>query len=234
MKILITGDSHTGALNRGWNKINGPDEKGSLDIKIQPLGTGAHLNTKFFEEKNGAAIITNEAYKKNFVEFPLRRGEYIYGFSAPFHTIRVLRDIDWISNAPVHVVQNEAPITSSLLKQIFYNDQKYLLSFFDLLLKKQERLFVIEAPLLFRHNPIFRKGREDVLLYIDREYRSYIRTELENRNIHVIRVPDLCFDAQGYMRERYRHPSAQDPHHGNAEFGEIMMKEVMNYLVSAR
>ena len=230
-KVLITGDSHVGPLNRGIQKLAEqnavPD---TLDITIRPLGAGALMKTPFFVEEDGVARMLPAEYKTNMLRLPTQ-GEYtVYGFSGNFHTTRILRDVNWSNIAPIAVAKDEQPVSTAFLNELFHEDQKYMLALLDVMLKSQVTVFVVEAPRAFRHQRIFERARKEVLFYIDQEYRKYIRRELEKRGIQVIAVPPGCLDEEGFMLDCYRHPDERDQHHGNAEFGEVMMREVTAFL----
>lgn len=235
MKVLITGDSHTGALKSGQNiLINKGDWPKQIDLTIQPFGNGKFFSTLFFFDKGDYAKICNPEYQKRFERFPpidLENSDVIYGLSGPLHTLRVLRHRAWSEFVPAPFTTNESPVSNALLNQIIQDDCQYLLKFIDIILRTQKKLFVIEAPRPFKHNNSLKVIRPEVFSYVDSYYRDFIRRELKLRNIPIISVNPDCYDESGFMLECYRSPKEDDMHHGNAEFGELMMKKILDFLI---
>lgn len=227
-KILIFGDSHVAALKAGLDNI---EAKGLIPkhirISVRPLGVGGFLSTRFFEEKNGEIFFLNEQYRNNISKLPVDEETTLYGFSGNLHTTRVLRNIDWLNYAPFPLRLEEAPISSALLIKIFEDDQKYLLDFVDSLSRTGKKMFVVEAPHPFRHHRFFSAVRNEVISYIDTQYRLYVKKELNKRNIPFLLIPSECLDHEGFMLDRYRHTKKPDGHHANDEYGTIMMYKIL-------
>lgn len=235
MKVLITGDSHTGALKSGQNllvsKGEWPEE---IDLTISFFGNAKFFPTPFFVDKGDYAEICNVEYRKQYARFPPPKwGEcdVVYGFSGPLHTLRVSRSQAWSKFVPASLVVNEAPISNALLHRAILDDCRYLLGFIDIILRTSKKLFVIEPPRPFKHHRTLKLIRPDVFSYVDRYYRDFIKQELSARNVPIIEVSPECYDEEGFMLDCYRHLNEKDMHHGNAEFGELMMKKVLDFLL---
>jgi hypothetical protein len=232
MKVLITGESHTAALYWGQKQIEKENNWApSVDIIIRPLGGGHILPTQFFIDRGDHAEITVPQYRRQFRRLPLDDGENantMYGLCAPLHTARVWRHHDWRLFAPVGVRQQEAPISSGMLRRVILDDQKYVLELIDVFVRTGKRVFAIEAPHPFRHHHALKTVRRDLILYVNRTYREIIRSELANRSVPIVSVPAQCLDGVGFMREEYGRKD--DSQHGNAKFGRLMMKEISAFL----
>jgi hypothetical protein len=237
MKVLITGDSHLGALKGGLGllKQNGEWPQ-QIDLNIRPLGIATFANTPFFIDKGSYAEIYHPEYRKNFKRFPpwhLKNSDVIFGFSGPLHTARIRWQPDWSKFVPTQLVINEAPVSNALLEHLIYDDCRYLLAFIDIILRTNKRLFVIEAPRPFEHALNSKKTRPDVFIFIDNYYRDFMRRELMLRNVPVVSVSPDCYDSKiGFMFEHYRHPDPKDLYHANAQYGEIMMENVLKLLLN--
>lgn len=227
-KILIFGDSHVAALKAGLDNIEatGLIPK-HIRISVQPLGIGGFLSTRFFEEKNGEIFFINEQYRNNILKLPVDEETTLYGFSGNLHTTRVLRNIDWLNNAPLPLRLEETPISSALLLKIFEDDQRYLLDFVDSMSRIGQKIFIIEAPHPFKYHRFFSTVRKEIIIYIDTQYRLYIKQELTKRNIPFLLIPPECLDHEGFMLDRYKHPKKPDGHHANDEYGITMMHKIL-------
>ena len=235
MKVLITGDSHTAALKGGQNLLI---SKGmwpqQVDLTIRPLGNGKFFTTPFFTDKGDYAEICNPEYRKQFIRFPpaeMESSDVIYGLSGLFHTGGLRRHQTWTEFSPFHIANQEYPVSNALLRQVIRDKTQYLLKFVDIILQNQKKLFVIEAPKPFRHTKSVNPIRTEVISYVDHYYRDFVKQELRLRNVPIITVSPECHDEAGFMLERYRSPKENDMHHGNAEFGQLMMKKILKFLI---
>ncbi len=234
MRVLITGDSHTGALLRGKQLLENKNEwPQQVNLTIRPLGRSMINATPFFVDRGDHAEIRNEEYRKRFKRFPpanMEKINVIYGLSGPLHTSRVLRHQAWSEFVPAPFTTNESPVSNALLNQVIQNDCQHLLKFIDIILRIRKKLFVIEAPLPFKHAA--KNIRPEVFTYVDSYYRNFIKQELKLRKVPLIAVDSECYDESGFMLECYRSPKENDMHHGNAEFGELMMKKILKFLLN--
>lgn len=228
---IIFGDSHIVSIYKGFEKLKNK-RRVSCPISIRPLGNGKEFKTDFFKTEGRYVHITSDILNKNIARLPFDEPYDLYGFSGNLHTTRVLRDIDWTKHAPHIIADEEIPVTDSFLRQIFEDDQKYLLQFLDALSSLGVFIFAIEAPMPFRHAEQFTRARSDVLLYIDRMYREFTIRKLSERNIPVVRVPSELIDSEGFMLDIYRHENTRDPHHANSIYGEIMAHKIIQYVDS--
>ena len=232
MSVLIIGDSHAGALQRGKELMEAEGRWPThMNITIRPLGTGSRLRNPFFVDRGDHAEIVNPYYRKLFKRLPVVEEtgtSIVYGICAPLHSGRVIRQPDWSRFAPTAVADREAPVSTAMVRRVVLDDQKYVMGLLDILLRAGKKVFVIESPSLFRHHPVLKKTRPEVVMRVDREYRAIIRQELAKRSIPEVSVPSKCFDANGFMLDSFRRE--KDPHHGNIQFGELMIGEIIKFL----
>jgi len=233
MQVLITGDSHTATLKKGMELlVSKGDWPQQVDLTIRPLGNAKFLPTPFFVDKGNYAEICNPEYNRRFKRFPpqkMVKSDVIYGLSGPLHTARIRRHEAWSEFVPTQFVINETPISNALLDQSIRDDSRYLLEFIDVILRTQKNFFVIEPPRPFKHS--VKSIRADVFNYVDNYYRDFIKQELKHRNVPIIAVDPECYDEAGFMLKSYE--NGNDPHHGNAEFGELMMKKILDFLLNS-
>lgn len=236
MQVLITGDSHTGVLERAKNLLIKKNEwPEQIDLTVKPLGGGYIFSTPFFIDRGDHAEICNPEYREQFDRFPpaeMDNTEVVYGLAGPLHTGRVRRSKAWSKFVPSQFAVNETPVSNALLRQVILDDCQYLLKFIDIILRTRKKIFVIEAPKPFRHDSSLNSTRAEVYSYIDSYYREVISQELSLRKVPIIKVSAECYDEKGFMLERYRNRRKSDMHHGNLEFGELMMKNILDFLLN--
>jgi hypothetical protein len=231
MKVLVTGDSHTGTLRKGQKAFEN-DGVWPHDVKleIRPLGGGHLTREPFFIDRGDYAEITTPEYRRQFDRLPIAETgaeEIVYGISAPLHSVRIWRHPDWQRFAPSSLQQFGPPLSSGLIRRIILDDQKYVLDLIGILQKAGKRVFVIEPPHPFRHHPALRTTPSELVLHLNSLYRETVRHELRAMEVPVVEMPVRLLEA-GFMREDYA--QAGDPHHGNAVYGRIMIEEILTFL----
>lgn len=229
MKVLITGESHIGAIAKGLDLLR---ERGEIppeyDIFIKPLGGGHLLPTPFFVDEGTHARLTEPTYIANFQTLPPKSQQHDwYGFCAPLHTARVYRHEDWKQYSTLAMPPATIPLSASAFRRVVLDDQKYVLQLLDLLLRNKKKVFAIEAPYPFqRHYHVANIGAEK-LLRINSDFRAIMLAELQHRHIPVIRVPAECIGADGFMLDAFHCGTPDDQHHASAEFGAKMMRQII-------
>ncbi len=115
-----------------------------------------------------------------------------------------------------------------MLRRVILDDQQYILDLIDIFVRTKTEVFVIEAPRPFRHHPALKQIRPAVALAVDRAYRAVMRAEFAARSVPVVSAPAATIDDKGFTREEYGRPN--DPHHGNMQFGRLMMLEIDKFV----
>lgn len=232
MDVLIFGDSHTAALHRGQQTIAAdarwPDE---VRLTVRPLG-GGHLATEpFFADRGDHAEVTLPEYRRQFDRLPRAEDPpgTVYGVSALLHPVRLWRGAAWQDHAPADMaLAGAVPVSSGTVRRLALDDQRSMLDLVALLRRLGRRVFAVEAPRPFRHHPALKKTPAAVVMRVDALYRATIRAELDRMGVKVVDVPERCRDPEGFTRPEFG--QAGDPHHGNADYGTIMMGEVLSHL----
>ena len=229
---LVFGDSHTAALRRGQLAIEADGTwPADLRLAVRPLGGGHLATAPFFADRGDHAEVTLPEYRRQFERLP--RGDdppdMVYGVSALLHPVRVWRGPAWQDFAPADMaLPDVAPVSSGTVRRLALDDQRPMLDLVALLRRIGRRVFAIEAPHPFRHHPALRRTPATVVMRVDRLYRATIRAELARLGVPVVDVPARCLDAEGFTLAELGQPG--DPHHGNENYGTIMMGEVLSHL----
>jgi hypothetical protein len=230
MKILVTGDSHTGPLQRGLTLLQRDEPKrlAGHEVLIRPLGGGHLVPFPFFKARGDHLHITQPEYQVRLKRLPLPDVPDVdwYGVSAPLHTARVFRHEDWRD----HVLEGEGgdgiPVSNALLGRLVDDDQRQVMAFMKALAALGLKPFAIEGPRPFRHHPAVAVVGAARVARIDRFYRERMMAWLVSEGFPVVRIPAALVDADGFMIEAMR-KGPDDAHHGNEKFGVHMIEAML-------
>ena len=224
MKIIIVGDSHTGPLNRGLQSLQ--SEQKFQGVKVAPIGAGALMNERFFEEREGFVEITVTDAISSIKRLPYGEEFDWYGVSGPLHVQPIVLDPFFYGNTP-------QPVTNALLKRLVLDRKQHSLAFMAVLKKLGLNVFVVEAPRTFPHHPGLPRDLSRVSRMEER-CRAIIMDRLAEMGIPLIALPPEALDANGMMKAEFRHESESDKHHANAAFGAMMIEKTLESLSGAR
>lgn len=234
MKILVTGDSHVGALNRGLMQLSvaGKTDR-SVEISILPLGGGHLLPTPFFRDAGDHAEIVEPEYRRNMPRLPPVSPQYdAIVLSMPLWPMRLQHVITWQKFALAEHLKGRKTISHLAFKTLVLQDQKYVLELIDLLNRSGVLVAAIAPPRLFRdHSTLKHLPATQALTCFD-TYLQIMRAELEARSVSVIDLPSKCCDAEGFMLQKFRHEDPEDGHHANADFGALMVSGIERWAVA--
>jgi len=236
MKILVTGDSHTGPLQRGLALLqrDAPAKLARHEIVIRPLGGGHLLPFPFFKAREDHLHITQPDYQERLKRLPLPDvpGVDWYGISAPLHTARVFRHEQWRDYALEGEDGDGIPVSDALLARLVDDDQRQVMAFMKALAGLGLRPFAIEGPRPFRHHPAVPVVGAARVARIDAFYRQRMLAWLGAEGFPVVRIPAALVDAEGFMVEAMR-KGPDDAHHGNEKFGARMIEAMLAALAKA-
>lgn len=234
MRVLVTGDSHCGAWRRGRDLLEslGYDFSG-VNIVVSTMCSGRNFRHAFFlDAPQGLRLINCKT-----AEFPPEKlpGPWdAFVLSFPLHSSRWIKSgvkgVGWAHYQPYdwpHRVRGTAPVSDALMVASLSEDQRYICAFLDAGLRHGLPLRVIEPPRAFRKKPHLRSIPEPLVAHLDQFYRRQMRSELAERRIPIIPVPDAMVDAEGFMLERFSHPNPKDQHHGSNAFAALMIHELV-------
>lgn len=224
MKILITGDSHTGALSQGVALARAalPED---IDMVVKPLGGGHILPTAFFRDAGTHALIVDPDYRRNFHRLPpLAIKADLIALSAPLWPMRVMHKLVWPRHGIDEPMPEGQPISRALFRRLVIEDQRQVLALCALLRRVGMPVVAVSPPVMFRDHVTLRHTAPEHVRRLFDGYRAIMLSELAARDIPVLDVPPECLDADGYMHPDYRHENPEDEHHANAAFGALMIK----------
>jgi len=232
MNVLITGGSHVRALSAGFDAVkknSGIPE--NVNCRILPLGSGLSVAGEFFSHQGDHIEITKASFRKNISRLPPDDFPCdAIGLSTALYSRPIwgIQD-DWgkFGIPPWHL--GKAPISSALLRRVIEEDHRHILDLLSCLSNLGVKVFVIEGPRPFRHNPEVRKVGVETVAHIDKRYREITVEKLDSMQIPIIGLPAHTYDSQGFMLDTYRHEKANDGTHGNTVFGTLMFKKVIAF-----
>lgn len=232
MKVLITGGSHVVALNQGFKNLVASGEiPASLDFHVRPLGGGLSIAGEFFRARSDHVEITDPKFRSKFKRLPpLGRSYDVVVLCTALYSRPVWNKADWAVYGVPGLSEGRLLVSDSMLRRAISDDNKHLISFLKHLRTFGIAVCVVEGPRPFRHNIEVARAGIDLVKHIDSIYRSLTVEKFTKDNISVIFVPDSAFDKDGFMLEKYRHKNPKDRTHGSADFGKVMMREIVRFM----
>lgn len=237
-QVMVTGDSHTGALRRGLDLLR---EQGwsapGIEIEVVGMGNGADFTSQFFVDRGRHAEIVHPDYRRRVPILPRPRAvarRTVHAWTGLFHFPRVWRAAEWSRFRPATVPGREAPVSRALVRDTVLGWFGPQLALLEVLQRVPVPVLALETPRPFRHHPALRAVRPEVVAGLDRLCLATMAGELEARGIPVLRIPPECIDGEGFMHERWRHENPKDSHHGNAAFGAMMIQRICQYVGDPR
>jgi hypothetical protein len=191
------------------------------------LGNGAHLIKQFFRDTGHSARITEPTFTAQVKELPLPGPEgkdTVYCWSGLFHFAKVWRDRTWATHRLTCTRGNGIPVSCGMLRSTILLWFRHQLGLIDVVMRRGGMVVAVESPRPFRHHPAFQQSRPEVIAAVDRFCQEVMLAELAKRSIPLVRIPRECLDEEGFMDTRWRSERGADPHHGNEEFGALMLK----------
>jgi hypothetical protein len=233
MKVLITGDSHTGPLQEGRALLQKADKPNSkIQLSIRALGSGHLLPTPFFLDRQDHAELVASEYRARFERLPAADSDLDWiGFSGPLHTMRVWRH-DWRPWSCGPNIGQGTPVSAGLVRQIIDDDAGQAIEFCRVL-RRTHRVFVVEAPRPFRRHPAVALNGAERVAWLDGQYREQVIQRLAALDVPTVRIDPACVDADGFMLPSLEATRRGDFHHANAEFGFNMIKRIRAFLRKA-
>jgi len=231
MKLLIIGDSHAGPLKRGWERLQAEGAlQDGVSITVHPVAPAHLLVEPFWTPAGDHAVVTHPHFRRRLPRIPPHgpRPDAI-GLSMPFWSGRLVRKMGQQDLTLQTVGGPGRLVSDAVFRQMVLEDQREILGLTDFLLALGLRLFVVSPPGYFRDFSDLRRLGARRLLGLDAAYRTVMRAELTARAIPVVAVPGGCFDQTGFMCPDYRSEDPADTHHGNAEFGALMIREIEHW-----
>lgn len=230
-RVLVTGDSHLGAMRRAWDT----DRERYEPISFAPLGRGGLVPTAFFEVDETSETVRTIApdwQNRSFAAKDLHDtdGIDLLVVSMALNTSRILRDVSWHTHVPALMVQSpdESPLSDAVVEALFLQDCEYAIAFVAALKAAGIRVAVLEAPRLFARAHVLKRQRLDVSLRIDEWYRAFVKGALRDKGVPVIGQPVQTLTSSGLTRAEFDHENPKDSHHGGIPYGKLALDSILD------
>jgi hypothetical protein len=232
-RVLITGDSHIGALKRAQNLGN---DTRIAELDFLRLGEGYVSRLDFFAVDtvaNEVRVTHPEWTNHSFSNRTLNKDEdhQLLVVSLPINSSRILRDCSWQRHVPWRLKKKpaEAPLSDALIDAIIEQDCGKSLNFIAALSTVGVKVAVLEGPRFFEHARYLKAKRLDVCLDIEHRCRDYATKRLNAIGVDVISQPKATISTIGTTHADFRHENPKDRHHANVEFGRLACHAVLDY-----
>lgn len=232
MHILITGGSHVVALNQGLKSLAQSGEiPSSLEFRVRPLGGGLSFARNFFHPRDDHLEITYQKFRAKFTRIPPRGVTYdAIALSTALYSRPVWNKADWAVYGIPGFATDRILTSNSTVRRAIYDDNKHIIAFLRHLRTFGIKVCIVEGPRPFRHNIEVQRTGVDLVKHIDTLYRSLTLAILDREGIPVLPVPDTALDEDGFTLQKYRHRNPKDKTHGNADFGRLMVRQVVDFM----
>ncbi|KQS53661.1 hypothetical protein ASG17_14150 [Brevundimonas sp. Leaf363] len=243
-RLLIGGDSHTVAIGRGLQKFK-PEPN---DI---PLAVSAYKLFEFpktqgrepFFARDGERIVwTVDTMAANWAALsgePDLSVETLkdttLALCMGFTTTNLLRKPDWKRYASWRLrrLKPRQLISDGLIVQMGFDFFQHTLGFFEAGRALGLEMIAVEAPPVRSDELAIAKGaRAEVILDVDRIVRLAMRARLEAMGVVVLAPPADAVAETGFLKDDLRKIHRNDWHHGNQDYGLLVMRQL--YDVMAR
>jgi len=231
--VIVLGDSHTGALQRGLDLRlrERPDDARLASLQVRPFGPAHLMCTPFFEREGDHLALRPPEFRRRVPRVPFahlrREAMPLHALCAPLHAARVYRSLEWQRLDPPGIDEGGLAVSASMLARVVDDDQRHVMAFVEALLALQLPLVVMEPPRPYAHHPSVIGAGAARIVAVDAFYRARMRGWLASRSVPVIDVPADCVGPDGLMDPAYRNPSDEDQHHGSPAFGARMIDALL-------
>lgn len=225
-QIIIVGDSHLGAIKRGFDDA---PESIQRRITFVPLGPGTIVREDFFKTEGKHVVVETKRHAR--LPLPDATPDAVYAVSLPLNTSRILRAFEWDKFVPWYMVQNasEMPLSQEALLRLIRSDVDKAIEFVAALSGLGLDVAVVEAPMFFDDANYLATFRFDVCKEVAALYRNYVLGRLVELKVGAVLQPQSTLTSRGTTELAYNHEDPEDVHHGNARFGRVMLDELVKY-----
>ncbi|RVN12654.1 hypothetical protein CN112_07070 [Sinorhizobium meliloti] len=236
MKTVIIGDSHVNALREAAGRLSKSDmEAVGRSLNIGSLGTGSLALVPFCRAHKGRVFFSDGRYNRAFTN--LTGGSHFqadveYGVLFGFHSLPVVTDDTWRTSAPWRVAKKHglSPVSSAVIDEMVCDNNQHIYELYEYLISFRVQFFVISAPPIRADHPFFKEVDCKLALAVDHEFRASASTFFRDRGVEVIFPPADVYDKDGFMRDDLARKEPKDFHHGNASYGEIMLRHILKII----
>jgi|GEM_PF-2140044 len=228
MRLHVFGDSHVMALHKGAQLLERQLARSSVDADFycrQGPNWRAVRTSKIGQTLRFRTACTWESV----LEYTVDQPNDTYIFCAPLHTAELWRDPTWHRFCPWRSAKDFPamhPLSDGMIESIIDSQMNTPLR----MLKEMKELgymaLVAEPPKPLQKGPRVGQFNPGVVISVDKFFRAYITRRLVDIGVPIIRVPEFTHH-DGLTPEQYSDPRPDDTHHGSAEFGAAMMKQIV-------
>ncbi|GGE25635.1 hypothetical protein SAMN05421774_11057 [Gemmobacter megaterium] len=232
--VLLTGDSHLGALRRGADLLE--QEVDASRIVFWPLGAGGSARApvhRFDPEAQTVTTIVPEWRNRSFSAGEIAGAagkDALLVVSLPLHPTRLLRNHSWHAHAPWRFAQEaQIALSDRMIAAMIDADSRYALQLTRDLARVCPDCAVLEAPRPFSNARYLRRMPVEIALHLDTLYRAQVRAALEQAGIAVIAQPDSSVLPDGTTNLAFDNENPEDDHHANARYGALVLRQILTY-----
>lgn len=220
--ITVFGDSHAWAMSFGQLKQPG------LDIRFNEThGVNWH-NFKVTEIESGFHITSDRVLESKPLDIKLVHGD-AYFFCSVLHSAPFFRHPAWKQFCPWECAKDNPdlePVSTAVIHQWVKRATRNRVDFLELMQDCGIHIHVVEPPKPLERVPGLCGIGPDIVRQVDRIMRDYVFGRLREIGVPVIKAPAETIH-NGFTPESFSAANPDDPHHGNAAFNALQLKQVI-------
>ncbi len=230
-RLIVLGDSHVVALAEGFDEViflklfDGPDN-------LVPFFRAQEDRIEFLDERVTAQVMAALGRPGVFGG----EADTVHAFSMGVMTSLLVRLPDWklaIPASAVDLFETKAMkrqlVSEQVIKAIALDQQQQVIAFAAAARAIGLRSLIVAAPPVRDDERAIGRGRHPgVVLELDRISRKGLVETFEQQGTPVVLPPETCQDGTGFLRRDLCRIAPRDTHHGNAAYGAIMIKPVID------
>jgi len=238
MQILILGDSHTIALDKGSKLlVNSGRIPADTEIKAAYLYPGYKVGSEFYWKDENAIRFKGLKLKNKLKEvlgskqITATHKDIVFAFSSGFYhrglIETMLREklLPWDLMPEVKGVRR---ISSQEMHNLVLGFNKYLFKFFQDLQGFGIKFFLVAPPPPRADDRIgLIRPAQQGHIQIDPICRAIVKTWYDQNNIEYVTPPSETF-RNGVLSEQYHETENNDDHHGNSNYGALMIERIIS------
>lgn len=233
MAIKVFGDSHVGALRRGWDHLRKTGDVAS-DIEIEFYASDGRywLECDVKETETGFHISQRRKGGDTLEDYVVRKNDDTYFLSSPLHSAPLYRNRVWKTCCPWACAERHddlQALSSGVIESWADRQVRHRIRMIDKLRAGGISLIVVEPPKPLKRTPKMFGIRPDVLIAASDIYRNHVSGLIGERGIPIIRTPDETYEDTGFTKSVYAPKDMKDYHHGNVLFGALAMKKIIQF-----
>jgi hypothetical protein len=230
MRIHIFGDSHVRALYDGVGPLQEQLAQASIEVDFYSRINITWRSVEIGKDGKNLRFRAASEWEKP-LNYAVTQLEDTYVFCSPLFSGILWREKAWKEFCPWRCAKNFPslhPVSDALIENTVGEWMKTPLNLLKEMKQHEYIVLVAEPPKPLHRAPALKGVDPRIIVTLDNIFRSYMARRLTEIGVPIVPVPDFTHQ-DGFTPDRYSAPKDTDNDHGNAEFGTMMMKQILRF-----